>query len=229
MRDESPVDHSKLAVMSVSIVSAAIMITIGAYTFMPRDHDGTVLGTSWVHRSTQEVFTETLDEEWAMYLNVHPPRMPVNGEGEDPGCWDVHDCHRRWHHDDRYPCGTHRVCTGSGESRRCSNRTEWCSRPIYREWCSYRTMQWVPTVSAETAGASPRESGEMPWPTLPAVDNARELREKTYTLSIQYGTELHDRRLEDETGVRSWWPGDRVSVRTVAGFVWDVSWLGRGQ
>ena len=121
--------------------------------------------------------------------------MPVNGRGEDPGAFDVRGCYSRWHHDEEYACGRRRVCsTDYDGDQDCTWRTKYCSRPVYRDWCTYSTFRWVPVGKVTFRGGNPgRDVVSLPWPHAVAGPRDRIVRTEKYHVEFVY-------EKDDDTG-----------------------------
>jgi len=163
-----------------------IVACVGVIVWAVQTHEtkADVTAMSWEHTTLVQRWTDVSVREWRHKTFERAEVKPVGGSGERSGKELLHSTCRSEHYDnDRYPCGTERRCTGSGESRSCRNTTKYCSRPIYRDRCSYRTQLW------QTVKTSNPESGtghDTRWPQLEVGLLDRLRFQALYTVKVDY-------------------------------------------
>lgn len=94
--------------------AAAVMLASMAFTVYTWEYRAVVPGTvtklSWQHTVDLQTYEPLVSGDWEAELIPSSAVMPVEGAGESGGVANIRDCAMRHHHDDRYECGTERVC-----------------------------------------------------------------------------------------------------------------------
>jgi hypothetical protein len=188
---------------------AVLLSCFGTCWWANATHDttGQVTDTSWQRAVVQERFLPVQKSGWRDELRPTPPRMPVNGSGEEAGVTNIRDCVSRQRStrqvaDGRVACGTEEKCTrkdrGNGFVEEvCEDVTKYCSEsyedcrdetryrtvPVFAQQCTYDTYEWKPQDRREASGRDDRPS----WPELRVSGTDRLRREEKYAVRIQYG------------------------------------------
>lgn len=101
----------------------------------------TVDRVRWEHSAALEEFTPAVKGGWKQELRPTQAIMPINGLNEIPGVMNLRNCTEKFHHNERYQCGTERVCrtrtrsVQSGESCRQSCSTSSNANGSFTESC----------------------------------------------------------------------------------------------
>jgi len=94
--------------------AAAVMLASMAFTVYTWEYRAVVPGTvtklSWQHTVDLQTYEPLVSGDWEAELIPSSAVMPVEGAGESGGVANIRDGAMRHHHDDRYECGTERVC-----------------------------------------------------------------------------------------------------------------------
>lgn len=151
---------------------------------------GTATDKTWEHNVRIDAWTRVQDGDWCASVSDRAEIPPVNGQGERAGI-RITDTRRKVHHHDRYACGSHPSCSTVNGRRSCHTVTEWCSRPVYRDWCTYDTQKWA-KVRTVFAGGGWRDAPTWPSPAVEA--DQRAVREGRWSAEVRVG-EGEDARL----------------------------------
>jgi hypothetical protein len=173
-------------------------------------------GAHWEHETRRENWQMVTREDWEQDLTLRPVRMPVHGSGEVAGVDNIRGCESKFHHTDRYWCGTVRVGKTS--------HSKYCHRPVYRDWCRYDTWEWVPVAREVRVGD---DTKGLLWAELSPSPLDRIVKEGRYDITLSYldgeSRETHVLHPKTESEFTDWEMGEPVSVELYnIGIVRDV-------
>lgn len=146
----------------IVVFSLILFIPVCAYVTRDRELAGTVQSVRWEHRTIREKFTPVTAEGWRSDLRLAQAIMPVDGRGEVPGVMNLRDCTEKFHHTERYQCGSDYVCrtktrsVRSGETCRESCTTSSNSNGSFTERCREVCTPAYRSESYEDCGNEPR-------------------------------------------------------------------------
>ena len=250
--DDIPVDRNwrraGLAAGGLStflVVAAGAMLlffTVGAiwWAFTTHESQGTVAGMTWKQSTHLQSWQNVQTRKWKHRTSQRQETRPRNGQGERAGMALVGGCRSEHYDDERYACGTDRVCratteryacgetcrpNGNGSATcstkyctrpgpdKCSNETKYCNRPIYKDKCNYQTQEWK-TVKTETASGREEDTR---WPKLDPGPLQRVQHSSDYTVSVMYQDRgkpyTYDHKPPGEDKYKSWDMGETVTLK----------------
>lgn len=111
-------------------VGLGVLSCFGACMFWgSRGHavTGQVSSTEWTRTVRRETFQRVSKTDWRDELRPRSPRMPVNGQGEEPGVENIRDCITRQRGTRQVADGTERVCETKSRRVQCGTE-EKCTR-----------------------------------------------------------------------------------------------------
>lgn len=105
----------------------------------------------------------------------------------------------------------------------CYNKTLYCDDPVYDNWCSYSTYQWVFNDSYQSGGRNAKSAAELTWPNA----STGPLDRLSYTEKYRVDVTSKDGDTfvlpTNRDDYLSWQPGQKVHVRvTNFGFITGV-------
>lgn len=157
------------------VIAAGLLSLLLAWMFSTNEIQGVVIRKQWTHKVHRQTFVPAVKEDWQTSLYERPVKMPVNGGGQVPGIKIRHDtCHRKYHHTDRYACGTD-----------SEGYTRWCNRDVYKDWCTYDTWVWE-TVETNTASGHDKELWWNGFDPIELGEHDRASRWSSYDVVIEY-------------------------------------------
>ncbi|MFL5356376.1 hypothetical protein [Archangium sp.] len=112
------------------VLGASLLSCFGTCMFWgSRGHEvtGQVSSTEWTRTVHRESFQRVSKTGWSDELRTRSPRMPVNGQGEEPGVENLRDCVTRQRGTRQVADGTERVCSTKSRRVQCGSE-EKCSR-----------------------------------------------------------------------------------------------------
>ncbi|MET0401365.1 MAG: hypothetical protein ABW123_03135 [Cystobacter sp.] len=198
------------------LVFVGSCVGLGIWGSLTHDYSGRVASTEWKHTVHRESFQRVSREGWRSDLRAVAARMPVNGQGEEPGLENIRDCVSRQRSTRQVPAGTREVCSNKtrsvacGTEEKCTTKklgngyaeeschdvTKYC-KESYRECrdeVQYRTEPVFDTKCTYDTHAWKEVdvralSGrdDAPrWPELPSGPMDRLRRESSYQVHVEY-------------------------------------------
>lgn len=199
----------------------AVLIAVVWWGSLTKEKVGQVTALQWEHTTQLQRWGDVTRGQWGR-PSEQAEVKPVGARGERPGI-AVTSCYQKHHSDESYACGTESytdtesyscgttescstVSNGNGSfSQKCSTstkycsrnvtktRTKYCTRPIYREWCDYRTQDWVPANTLKATG----EGHAFRWESLTATGDLERVQKwGTYRVISGLGEETAAHTLE---------------------------------
>lgn len=217
---------------------ALAFVALCSSFFYTRDIPATVTKMTWTHTTIQETWTPTTDSDWRYSLTEKSEIPPTAGRGERAGVDIISCYSKEHHKDryqcgshqecsptyrtESYSCGTTcshngngfatchaKTCTRSvrtGES--CHTEADYCYRPVFQDYCEYRTQVWKETNSNTALGSGSDEG--ITWPILPMTERQRLREIGTWKVTFTFG---EDYVLDtDRAAYNSWQAGDAAVV-----------------
>jgi hypothetical protein len=118
---------------------AGVCLVIGFFIWAFRTHEtkGYVSNMAWSHTTVVERWTDVSVRKWEDETTQRKEVRPVNGKGERAGMVNIGGCREEHHHDEKYVCGSHKVCKDimGDEKYSCTKQKRVTSRSQCGESC----------------------------------------------------------------------------------------------
>lgn len=152
----------------IGVVLGVFLVVAGiVWLFTPKTTFAKVEDLSWYYTVQLEQKTIRPAEQWGKPWSQEVVAGSMS-------------CTRKFYGMERCHCRTERTTTGFGENRRTTTRQKCSTCPEYRNWCSYKYVDW-PVVKTWTS-AGKTFTTEWPKHPDPVVPDQRTRKDQNYNV-----------------------------------------------